>query len=89
MKAITIKVIGKVQGVWFRASTQKKALELGVVGNVRNLEDGSVWVEAQAEEPALQQLIDWCHLGSPNANVLECIVTETEPKEMNGFVIIR
>ena len=78
-----------MQGVWFRASTQKKAVELGVSGNVRNLNDGSVWVEAQAEEPVLQQLIDWCHIGPPNAIVLECIVADVELKERKDFVILR
>lgn len=89
MKAITIKVIGKVQGVWFRASTQKKAIELGVIGNVRNLKDGSVWIEAQAEESIIQQFVEWCKIGPTHANVLECVVSEVDMKELEGFEIIR
>jgi len=89
MKAITINVIGKVQGVWFRASTQQKAQELGIEGNVRNRTDGSVWIEAQAEESKLNQLIDWCKSGPPNANVKECIINDSSLKSTNGFTIIR
>ncbi len=89
MKAITINVIGKVQGVWYRASTQQKAIELGVMGTVRNLPNGSVWIEAQAEETVLEQLIEWCKVGPPNANVLECIVDQAIVKEIKGFEVIR
>lgn len=72
---VHIFVSGKVQGVWFRASTQKMAVELGLTGWVRNLYDGRVEALAEGPEEALQALIDWCHRGPDLARVVD---VETE-----------
>lgn len=69
MRTLKLLISGRVQGVFFRASTQKLALQLGVTGIVRNLDDGRVEVIAQAEEEVLQALIDWCRQGPPSAKV--------------------
>ncbi|PPD05417.1 MAG: acylphosphatase [Methylobacter sp.] len=69
MRTLKLLISGRVQGVFFRASTQKLALQLGVTGTVRNLDDSRVEVIAQAEEEVLQALIDWCHQGPPSAKV--------------------
>ena len=69
MKHASIKVSGKVQGVFFRASTQERALELGVTGFVRNERDGSVYIEAEAGDEILKVFIDWCHVGPAGARV--------------------
>ncbi|PPD32468.1 MAG: acylphosphatase [Methylomonas sp.] len=69
MRTLKLLISGRVQGVFFRASTQKLALQLGVTGTVRNLDDSRVEVIAQAEEEVLQALIDWCHRGPPSAKV--------------------
>ncbi|WP_294946794.1 acylphosphatase [Sulfurivirga sp.] len=60
---------GRVQGVFFRASTQKKARALGLTGWVRNLPDGTVEVLAVGPRPALEALLDWLHEGPPLARV--------------------
>ena len=57
---LTIVVKGKVQGVFFRASTREKAESIGVNGSVRNLPDGSVQIEAEATRDQLNRLIEWC-----------------------------
>src|SRR5258706_2006965 len=68
-KHISINVTGKVQGVFFRASAREKAEELGVKGFVRNEPDGSVYIEAEAEEIILEQFLDWCREGPPRARI--------------------
>jgi acylphosphatase len=75
-KHFSINVMGKVQGVFFRASAREKAEELGVKGFVRNEPDGSVYIEAESDEKTLQQFTDWCRLGPPRARVEELHVKE-------------
>jgi acylphosphatase len=62
-------VTGKVQGVWFRASTREQAMRLHLQGLARNLPDGSVEVIAQGEEAALALLESWLWQGPPAAEV--------------------
>lgn len=87
MKTISIQVIGRVQGVYFRAFTQKKAVKLGLDGFVQNLSDGSVYIEAQGESDALDQLIAWCHKGPLMAKVQQVNVAQIAPTDHNGFTI--
>jgi acylphosphatase len=74
MKRIAIQVKGKVQGVFYRASTVTKAQQLGVMGFVRNEPDGSVYIEAEGDEEKLNELVAWCKVGPPRARVDEVIV---------------
>jgi acylphosphatase len=62
-------VAGRVQGVFYRASTRQRALELGVTGYVRNLADGRVEVLACGEPEAVRKLCDWLWQGSPASQV--------------------
>lgn len=62
-------IAGRVQGVWFRASTCRQAQSLALVGWVRNLADGTVEVLAQGDEQVLRQLGDWCRRGPSGARV--------------------
>ncbi len=66
-------VHGRVQGVFFRASTQKVARRLGVTGWVRNCSDGTVEVMASGDEAALQNLLAWLHQGPPMARVTQVV----------------
>lgn len=67
-------VSGRVQGVFFRASTQRQAQQLGVSGYAKNLPDGSVEVLACGEAGAVQQLSAWLWVGPPASSVtaVEC-----------------
>ena len=85
MKAIHIIVKGDVQGVFFRKYTEKKAGELSLHGTVENLDDGTVEIYAEGEEAGLNQLVEWCHEGSPKANVEEVIVEDAQPKNFSAF----
>ena len=91
MKKIQALVSGKVQGVGFRMYTQSKAEELGVVGFVQNLDDGTVRIVAAGEEAKVDALINWAKSGSPPAEVenLETEVMEYESGEFDLFEIRR
>ena len=60
---------GRVQGVWFRASTAERATALGLRGRAENHPDGSVRVHAAGTPAALEALIAWLHVGPPMARV--------------------
>jgi acylphosphatase len=58
-----------VQGVFYRANTQKVATTLGLSGWVRNMDDGGVELIAEGPEEKLHELIIWCRKGPPSAHV--------------------
>jgi acylphosphatase len=67
---------GRVQGVFFRASTRARARELGVTGYAKNLPDGRVEVVACGEPHAVGQLCEWLWIGPPGAEVTAVDVVE-------------
>ncbi|NHJ24455.1 MAG: acylphosphatase [Candidatus Lokiarchaeota archaeon] len=69
MKKIIIKVTGLVQGVFFRYTTRKVARKLGLKGYVKNMPDGTVYIEAEGEENDLKQLLKFANTGPPHAKV--------------------
>ena len=69
MKRIDAIVHGLVQGVSFRHYTQQEARRLGLNGWVKNEPNRTVRVVAEGSETALQQLVDWLHVGSPYGRV--------------------
>ena len=69
MKRGHLFISGRVQGVFFRSNTRKRALELGLTGWVRNLRDGRVEALVEGEESEIQKIIEWCHTGPPYASV--------------------
>lgn len=76
MKHLDIRVEGRVQGVFFRAETQRMARSLGVMGFVRNEPDGSVYIEAEADEETLARFVRWLHRG-PEAARVESVTPES------------
>lgn len=78
-KQVHIIVSGIVQGVFFRASTQEKALELGVCGWVKNLPGGDVEILAKANDETLQEFLDWVKVGPPAAKVMNVQTKWSEP----------
>jgi len=86
MAAARFLVSGKVQGVFFRASTRERALDLGLNGRATNLPDGRVDVIAEGDAAALDALEAWLHQGPPAARV-ESVVREAWSGPVNeGFV---
>jgi len=85
-----IQVVGKVQGVYFRANTREKAKELGLKGWVRNESDGSVRIEVQGESGQVDRFFDWVHQGPPRARVDQVIINKEEKSNrFLSFEIIR
>jgi acylphosphatase len=66
---VHLHIVGRVQGVGYRAATRQQATALGLRGWVRNLPDGSVEAQAQGPGQAVQALVQWCHQGPPLAAV--------------------
>ncbi len=89
LKGVSIRVTGKVQGVWFRRSTQLKARQLDLKGWVQNEPDGSVLMEAFGYAENLQKLLEWCHHGPEHAIVEEVVHRQIPFREHPGFDIIR
>lgn len=89
MKHYRFKVTGKVQGVFFRNSTQEKATEIGLKGTVKNLEDGSVEVYAQGPEERLRNLEQWLRKGPPAARVDHLYKEEVALGDYDDFQVIR
>lgn len=85
--AYDIRVKGKVQGVFCRASTLKKAQEIGVQGWCKNLENGDVRIHAQGNRADLDELLLWCKEGSPKAIVEEIVFKEVEMETYTNFQI--
>ncbi len=79
---IQIKAIvkGRVQGVFYRAHTQKQADRLGVKGYVKNLPDGSVEAVFEGDPKSVSQMVKWCHQG-PKASFVEHVLA----KEADGL----
>ena len=78
-------VSGKVQGVWFRASTQKEAQKLGVTGWVRNLPDGRVEVMACGPKDRIEKLKLWLQRGPELAEVADLQCQEVPWQEFENF----
>ncbi|QPH38384.1 acylphosphatase [Pedobacter endophyticus] len=89
MKHLNIKVTGKVQGVFFRASTKAVADQMGIKGFVRNEKDGSVYIEAEAQPVILDAFIDWCKEGPDKAVVENVKVSDGELKNYRNFEVIK
>lgn len=76
MKHCKIIVSGKVQGVYFRDTAKRRALKLGISGFARNEPDGTVFIEAEGDDQAISQFIEWCHEGSRQAEVESVTVSD-------------
>jgi len=80
-------VSGRVQGVYYRASTREAAREEGVDGWVTNRSDGRVEAVFEGNQDSVDRMVDWCHTGSPAANVEDVEVTMESPEAEDGFEI--
>jgi acylphosphatase len=88
-KHYNIHVIGKVQGVYYRASTREQALKLAITGFVQNLPNGDVYIEAEGDEKSLDKLIEWCKKGPSASRVDNLKTIEGEIRKYTDFIIKR
>ena len=85
MACVRFCVTGRVQGVFFRASTREQAVRLGLAGHARNLPDGSVEVVASGGAGALDELERWLHQGPPAARVASVSREDLPEQRLDGF----
>jgi DNA ligase D-like protein (predicted 3'-phosphoesterase) len=86
-RAVRAAVRGAVQGVGFREATRRRAQRLGVMGWVRNAEDGSVLVHAEGSSRAVQELLDFLGEGPRSARVSDVSVEEARAEGHEQFGI--
>ena len=75
---LNIRVTGKVQGVFFRATAMDKAIELSINGFVRNEADGSVYIEAEGRSKNMEGFLEWCRTG-PQFSKVDKVAIEESP----------
>jgi acylphosphatase len=85
--AYRVRVYGRVQGVFFRASMKEVAEDLGVDGWVRNMPDGSVEALVSGEEEKVEKILEWCRRGPELARVNKVEITPADPPTEKGFHI--
>jgi acylphosphatase len=80
-----VVVTGRVQGVCFRAETQRRARSLGVTGWVRNRSDGAVEAVFEGDEERVESMVRWCGRGPSDARVDELHVERGQARGERGF----
>ncbi len=88
MKGVSLVVFGKVQNVGFRFHTVQKAESLQIYGFVKNRADGSVYIEAEGKDDALEEFIEWCRIGPKWANVSRLTISNCPIQNFKDFVSI-
>ena len=88
-KHLDITVKGKVQGVFYRASTKAVADQLGVKGYVKNAANGDVLISAEGDNMSLDLFLDWCKEGPQNAVVTSVESHEGELKNYRNFDVAK
>ncbi|OJH34265.1 acylphosphatase [Cystobacter ferrugineus] len=83
-RRVSLRIRGRVQGVFFRESARTEALRLGLKGWVRNLPDGSVEAVAEGPPHALEAFVRWSHRGPPQARVTE--VERADAEALGEFI---
>lgn len=84
-----IRVSGRVQGVYYRASTVDMAKSIGLKGFVLNEPSGSVYMEVEGEEPQVNEIIEWAKKGPPMAKVDSLEISDGPVTGFTSFEIRR
>ena len=87
MKRTRVRVSGRVQGVGFRYSTQRRARSLGLGGWVRNLPDGSVEAVFEGDPERVDSMVEWCRRGPTGAFVDGIETHEEQPAGETMFAV--
>ena len=82
-----IRIMGRVQGVGFRYYAVQKASEMRILGFVKNMHDGSVFIEAEGVESDLDRYILWCRKGPASARVDNLDITPGVVKNYHDFSV--
>lgn len=84
-----IRVTGRVQGVFFRATAKERAEALGLAGFAKNEPDGSVLLVVEGDPASLDRFVAWCQVGPPDAEVEGVEITVERPEGLSGFTVQR
>jgi acylphosphatase len=84
-KHYNITVKGRVQGVGFRYNARRQALTLSLDGFVRNMPDGSVYIEVEGYQIDLDEFVNWCKAGPSGSRILDVIVSISNLEGLLGF----
>jgi acylphosphatase len=85
VRRVFVKVSGRVQGVFYRATCARLAREKGLAGSVRNRPDGGVEAVFEGPPDAVEDMVAWCRQGPELARVDEMEVRDEEPRGEGGF----
>lgn len=83
MQHLKASIYGRVQGVFYRMTAKKKAKNLGIKGWIKNMSDGSVYLEADGDEESLKEFLNWCKQGPFLAKVEK--IDKEFKQETKGF----
>ena len=86
-RRVHVYVSGRVQGVFYRATTRDRAQQEGVDGWVKNLDDGRVEAVFEGDPDDVESMVEFCYEGSDMADVSTVEVSEEEPEGIDGFRI--
>lgn len=89
MSTVHLRIKGRVQGVFFRATAKEVADQLGVKGWIRNTGDDDVEALVAGSDQSIEQFIEWCRQGPRRAAVTDVVVTPKEEMFFNDFAIKR
>ncbi len=89
MKTVHIKVSGKVQGVFFRATAKEVAKHLSISGWIKNTDEGDVEALVTGENEQINKFIEWCNKGPEEAHVHHIVVTDRQLQSFEKFIVIR
>jgi acylphosphatase len=87
VSSLLVEIAGRVQGVGFRYSVQRRAREAGVAGWVRNREDGTVEAALEGDDEAVERVVELCRRGPAGAEVADVSVSEREAEGAEGFEV--
>lgn len=84
-RVVRARIVGRVQGVWYRAWTREEARDLGLDGWVRNRRDGSVEAVFAGDADDVRAMLELCRSGPPLARVSEVAVEDVDEPVEAGF----
>ncbi len=82
-----VRITGRVQGVGFRWNTANEARTRGITGIIRNLSDGSVYIEAEGAREQLDSFMEWCKRGPGLSRIKTVDIDSFPPLNYDGFSI--
>ena len=87
MKHLRIRIYGRVQRIGYRFHSMQVAYKYDVKGLVRNMTDGSIYIEAEGEDRNMDMFVEWCKKGPMGARIDNIVTEEGEMKNYSSFDI--